>query len=75
MPDRLHCPNCGRHWPRRAGYVCLGCRTIHPDAERRRVDVTDQGAQLVIPGAERHDPPPPAPKPRKVDARQRTLDL
>lgn len=69
---RLHCPNCGRHWPRAAGFTCLGCRTVHPDASARRVDHTDQGAQWVLPGAERLDPPK-KPKPRNVDPRQGDL--
>lgn len=41
----------------------------HPAAQFRRVEQTDQGAQLVLPGAERHE----VPKARKIDSRQSDL--
>lgn len=72
---RLHCPNCGRHWPRRCGFTCLACRTLHPDAHPRRIDHTDQGAQIVLSGAEQVDAPRKPRAPRAPDPRQKGLDL
>lgn len=63
---------CGHRWPSTAGYTCRNCNRQHPAA--RRIDQTDQGAQLVLPGAERHDPPAKL-KPRRQDPRQSAFDL
>ena len=73
MLEHLTCV-CGNRWPATRGYRCPNCNREHPAASLRRVDQTDQGAQLVLPGAERHEPPRPV-KARPRDARQDSFDL